>query len=222
MLKTLFLDLDGTLLDSEPLWRQAPIRLLCSKDFLVPEYILNHQDELDMRGSIRAIMQDEALWSKLGMTYEECEQWCFDNMTKLYHTTLELKPNAQELVRFAKEQGLNVMIVTATEEKNARKICERFGLTACVDLIHSTFGKPVKKSSADLFHALMEQVNCSPEECVLLDDAMYAHQGAKAAGCQAWAIWDPIRKLVWSEICAGADAHFNDLSEVQQRIAELL
>jgi len=221
-MKVIFFDLDGTLIDSELYWRQVGLRLLCSKNVLMPQEILEKQDIYSFRTTIMDFLKRPGYPEAVGMTYEECEQWCFDNMALLYRTVIPLKLHAAELVRYVRQRGWKTAIVTATKTTDAAAVLKRFGLEDCFDLIHSTFGQEEKKSSPALFHRLAAQLGATAGECMLVDDSRYALQGAKDAGCQAWAIADFVHRVKEERIRQTAHRYFETLADLEAALHEII
>ena len=221
MIRQAFLDCDGTLLDSEQYWLQAPIRLLVSRHLNVPACILGDNRSTFLRPTITALLEDEPTARALGMTWQEILDWSYQSMAEEYEGYIQPKKGAVELLRLLKEKNIAVTVVTATCEQWVRQGMERTGLMPYLDGIVSTDGQPFGKEKPELFLRLAEERGVKPEECLLLDDAAYALSGAKAAGCAAWGVHDVIRVPEHDQVLQIADRFFNDLVLVREALNEL-
>lgn len=222
MLKQVFLDCDGTLLDSEQYWLQAPIRLLISRHLTVPPCILGDDRSTFLRPTITRLLEDEKTAKALGMTWQEILDWSYQSMAEEYKGFIQPKNGAEAVLRLLKEKNIGVTVVTATCEEWVRQGMERTGLMPYLDEIVSTDGQPFGKEKPELFLRLAEERGVKPEECLLLDDAAYALSGAKAAGCAAWGIYDAIRVPEHNQVLEIADCFFDDLVQVGEALKELL
>lgn len=221
MIKVIFFDLDGTLLDSELYWRQTGLRLLCSKNLLMPQDILERQDEMYFSTLLRELLSRPYYAEQIGMTLEECIAWGRENMSMLYRTRIPLKPYAVELLQYVKTCGWKTVLVTASKDTDVQAIFERFDLAQYFDLVYSTYNQPENKSKPALFERLAAQMGATTEECIHIDDARYALQGARDAGMQAWAVAEPVHKLKIERIKAAAHRYFDNLLEVEAALHEI-
>lgn len=221
MIKVIFFDLDGTLLDSEMYWRQTGLRLLCSKNILIPPDILERQSEFAFSTLMRELLSRPECAEQIGMTLEECVAWGRENLSELYRTRIPLKPHAKELLQYVKERGFKTVLVTASRAKDVQAVFDRFDIGQYFDVVHSTFGQEENKSKPALFERLAAQMGAGVEECIHVDDARYALQGARDAGLQAWAVADPIHKLKIERVKAAAHRYFETLEDVEEALREV-
>ena len=221
MIKLIFFDLDGTLLDSELYWRQTALRLLGSKNMLIPQDILERQDEFAFSTMLREVLERPGYAEHLGMTLEECIAWGRENLSELYRTRILLKPHAKELLEYVKSRGFKTVLVTASKKEDVQAVFDRFGLETYFDCVHSTHNQPENKSKPALFERLAAQFQVKTEECIHVDDARYALQGARDAGCQAWAVQDFVHKLKIERIKAAAHRYFETLEDVEKALHDV-
>lgn len=212
MIKAVLFDLDGTLLESEPAWRQAAIRLLCRKDQLIPPYILENIDHLLFREQLRLLLADESI--HLDMTYEECERWCLDDIARLYAHSLHLKPGARALLQALKAAGVPVALATASSESWVRPALERLNVLPYFDCLRCGLSaqSPITKGDAVLYDEIAAALNVRVQDCLLVDDALYALRGAKSAGAACWAVEEYTRMHEREEIQAEAGRYFSSLT----------
>ena len=222
MIKLIFFDFDGTLLDSETYWRQAALRMLCAKNIAMPQDILQRQDEFLFTSTIKEIHSRPELEKKLGWSFEDSLKWCHANMEELYRTTFELKPHAFELVHDIKAKGIPMVVVTASEKHNFEAAAKRLGIFDCFSMMHSTYAQEERKNSPALFEKLAALYGAKPEECILVDDAAYALEGARKAGCTTIGIYDPVHTLKLHRIKAAAMHYCMTLEEVHAVIGNIL
>lgn len=212
-LQAVFVDMDGTILESEVLWRQAPLRLLAEKGLVMPHEMFLRMPGLRGLSAIRLLTQCHV--EGLDMTYEEILNWCVQDMQRLYRTTIALKPGARELLACLADRGISMALVTATNIDTTRATLSRHGVLDMFQLVHSTDGQALNKAHPALFEQLAAQLGVSVRDCALLDDSLYALCGAQEAGCAAWAIEDIVQLPDKARIHRMADRYFTHLDQVR-------
>lgn len=97
---------------------------------------------------------------------------------------IEVKPGAEELLRFLKENGFRVALATATPAERARLYLERAGLLQYFDAVVSSRMVPHGKPAPDIYLYAARQLGLPPEACMALEDSPNGIRSAYAAGCK--------------------------------------
>ena len=117
----------------------------------------------------------------------------------------DLLPGAKELLEEIHEAGLKNALGSAS--KNAGEVIERLGIRSLFDAISDGHSVGRQKPAPDLFLHAAQQLNLSPAECVVVEDAAAGIEAARAGGFRSVGLGPPER-------VGKADAIFPNLSGV--------
>ena len=212
--KLVMFDFDGTLVDSEGYWRQSAIRLLCEKGIEIPERFFDDYDKLYFTSGLKMIDLEEDVVKKLGMTLRERKEWAFDNMAKLYLTSVKLKNGAYELVKKAHETGMKTLILTASRGKDVETAIKHYGLGDYIGEVVSVVDAPESKASPEIYLRICERYGILPSEALLIDDKSSALAAAREAGMTAFGVYDRSKERKLEETVAACDAYFREPGEI--------
>src|SRR5688572_2960807 len=123
----------------------------------------------------------------------------------------DLLPGAKELLEEIRAAGLKNALGSAS--KNASDVIERLGIRSLFDVISDGHSVEHQKPAPDLFLHAAKQLNLSPAECVVVEDAAAGIEAARAGGFRSVGL-GPVERV------RKADVVFPSLSGV--RLSDLL
>jgi len=184
-IRAVIFDMDGVLVDSEPLINAAAVAMFREKGWVVqPEDFLpfvgagedryiggvaEHYDfPLDLPGAKRR-------------TYEI--------YLDLVPSRLEAFPGVLDLVHACRAAGLLVAVASSAHEIKVNANLQKIGLPISYwDAV--VWGEDVKnkKPAPDIFLSAAEKLGVTPTECVVVEDAVNGVQAAQAAGMRCIAV----------------------------------
>lgn len=118
----------------------------------------------------------------------------------------DLLPGAKELLKEIRAAGLKNALGSAS--KNAREVIERLGIQSLFNAISDGHSVERQKPAPDLFFHAAHQLNLSPSECIVVEDAAAGIEAARAGGFRSVGL-GPVGRV------GNADAIFPNLSGVQ-------
>lgn len=184
-IKAVIFDLDGLVVDSEPLWTEARNKLLSQFDARVTA-----EDKLKtMGGGYREGIDYFINKYDLPMTFEEFSKQEQDILDRLYSKKLKFKPGAAELIQKLKESNIVIAIATSVPRKRLEFALKRLSLGGFDVMIT---GDDIKKGKPDpeIFLKAAEKLGVDPKECVVLEDSPFGVAAARAANMKAVAVYD--------------------------------
>lgn len=178
-MSAILFDMDGTLIDSEPLWLEAEIEIMeelgCNWD---------QQDQINCLGGpidkTENYMQDRSNNIKpFGYFIKKLD----DVMEQKLSTKLNLIPNALEIINECKRSEIKIALVTASSGRLMRAVLKRFP----VGIFDTTVSyDDVKRSKPDPEPYLLaaKTLGIDITNCVVLEDSLTGVQSGLSAGAQ--------------------------------------
>lgn len=184
--QAIIFDMDGLLVDSEPVWHAAEADLIESR---------GHQYTKEVRAQIIGLRVDE-FFEKLNAVYhfdesiDELYSELMDRMLRLIPRKVKPQPGAAELVAYVQGSGLPTAIASSSPMSiiNATVVSQGwehvFSLRCSAD--DDARGKP----APDVYLRAARLLGVAPENCLALEDSPAGARAAVAAGMTCYAVPD--------------------------------
>ena len=210
-MKYIIFDLDGTLLDSMPVWRGTGSGFLERHNFPIPPNLMEVV-------KTQTIWQTAAWFRKdLGVPMEETEivNEIVSSVVEAYRSTIPLKEGVREYLERNMQEGIRMCVLTASEAEYIYPALERLDILKYFDHILTCTELNAYKDDGKAYLIAMEKMGGTLENTVVFEDAFYAVKGAKAAGFCVYAVLDEtVRKDDIEKIKALADFSFQSYKEL--------
>lgn len=214
MVKAIFWDMDGTMVDTEPQWGIATFELSEAMGRrLTPEL-----RELTIGGSLPrtiGICAEHAGITVDEAGYERYRELMLGRVAELFDDALIPNPGVLSLLAELKGRGVPMLVTTNTERSLAQGCIEAVGADF---FIGSITGDEVAepKPAPDMYLEAARRVGLPPSECLVFEDSFNGMAAAVAAGCRVIGLHPesvtppegvvPLRELHGSNTFAGATA----------------
>jgi HAD superfamily hydrolase (TIGR01509 family) len=178
-MSAILFDMDGTLIDSEPLWLKAEIEVMAEVGCHWDE-----QDQINCLGGpaerTERYMQER---SKNIKPYGYFINRLHEVMKERITNELDLIPNALELLKECKKAGIKIALVTASSRDLMTIVLKRFP-QGTFDIVVS--GDDVEKSKPDPAPYLLaaKQLSVDISKCVVIEDSLTGVESGLASGAQ--------------------------------------
>jgi HAD superfamily hydrolase (TIGR01509 family) len=205
---TLVFDLDGVLLDSEPVWNEA-------REALVRERggTWDKSATTDMMG-MSSKEWSSYMHDRLGvpMTPAEINDDVVRRVAATYEHGLPLLPHAIETVREVAARW-PLGLASSSNRPIIDLVLERAGVRACFAAVVSSEEVPNGKPAPDVYLAAARQLGVDPAECAAVEDSTNGIKSAVAAGMRTIAV--PNRQFrPDDDVLASAAVVVSSLAEV--------
>jgi HAD superfamily hydrolase (TIGR01509 family) len=182
-MSAILFDMDGTIIDSEPLWLQAEIQVMAELGC--------HWDEQDQINCLGGPMErtEKYMQDRTGNVkpYGYFGERLNEVMKLKFVTDLELIPNALELIRKSKEAGLKTALVTASGRELMNSALTRFPENS-FDIAISRDDVANSKPHPEPYLMAAERLKVRIDECLVLEDSMTGVRAGLDSGAQVVAI----------------------------------
>ncbi|OOC61900.1 HAD family hydrolase [Paenibacillus ihbetae] len=188
MIQAFIFDMDGVIIDSEPLHFEVDIQVM--KDFGASIT----QEQLEKYVG----MTNPEMWKlireeyQLQRTVSEIIDYQLSNKIKIL-TAREMEPidGIRELLADLKAGGIPVGIASSSPPVFIKAVLDKFGLLDAFNCIVS--GEEVErgKPAPDVYLKAAELLGVEPASCMVLEDARHGIAAAKAAGMQCIGFVNP-------------------------------
>lgn len=176
-------DMDGTLVDSEPVWFETEVRLLGEYGF---ELGLEHwRAVLGKPNHIACAYLVEV--SGIPLTWQELGERIEAEMVVRLAEGLELLPGVKELLVELQEAGVPAALVSAS----SRRIVDACLSAGSADFFrHTVSGNDIvrAKPHPDPYLRAAELLGVDPADCVVIEDSPTGAASGVAAGCRVLAV----------------------------------
>lgn len=203
-------DLDGTLLDSMYIWKEAGALFLQEKGIKAPENLHKQVKTMSLEQAAAYLNEQFTLF----LSNAEIVNGIKAVVEEQYATEVSLKPFVREYVERLKARHIRMCIVTASEYEHAEAALKRLGIIDCFDFVLTCSQVGTSKTHPDIFQYAAEKWGAEPQEIAVFEDALHAIETAKAADFFTIGVYDESAKEDAEEIKRIADLYINDFNEV--------
>ena len=182
-LQGVLFDMDGLLVDSEPIWFEAECAVMAR---LHGKWSEADQHAL-VGGSLPRTVSYLLARAERPASREEVGRWLVEGMTSLLMSrSLAMLPGASELLAEVRAAGLPHALVTSSERPIMDAVLLQLGVrfTATVCAADVTTSKP----APDPYLLATSLLGTDPRSCVALEDSPNGVASAEAAGCRVVAV----------------------------------
>ncbi|AUX93309.1 hexitol phosphatase HxpB [Mixta gaviniae] len=172
-------DMDGLLIDSEPLWDQAELDIFSTLDV-----DLSRRSELPDTLGLR-IDQVVRMWYETlpwrGPSQQEVTDRIIARAIQLVEEKKPLLPGVEQALQLCRDQGLKVGLASASPLHMLEKVLALFNLRDYFDTLASAEALPWSKPHPQVYLDAAAQLGVDPLNCVTLEDSFNGMIATKAA-----------------------------------------
>lgn len=172
-------DMDGLLIDSEPLWEQAELDIFSTLDI-----DLSRREELPDTLGLR-IDQVVRMWYETlpwsGPTQQEVTKRVIDRALSLVEETRPLLPGVEHALQLCQRSGLKIGLASASPLFMLERVLEMFNIRNYFEILASAESLPYSKPHPQVYLDAAARLGVDPLNCVTLEDSFNGMIATKAA-----------------------------------------
>jgi HAD superfamily hydrolase (TIGR01509 family) len=178
-LRAVLFDMDGLLVDSEPLWFEA--------ECAVMDRLGGHWDGADQQALLGGSLPKTVAYlldrATRPASAQDVGRWLVDGVTELLaRRAPPVLPGAAELVDGVRAAGIPTALVTSSQRQIMDAVLSRLGLpfdvTVCAEDVRAT------KPDPEPYRCAAARLAVDPRRCVALEDSPNGVAAAERAGCR--------------------------------------
>ena len=211
MSKAVIYDMDGVIINSEPLWREALIHCFNKVGFDFT------QDKCRTTQGMRLIEVVEYWFADQpwkGKSIEDVETDILTKVTELIMQKGIAMDGVNKSIELFKAKGYRVALASSSATSLINAVLDKLGLSDAFEVINSAENLAFGKPHPEIFIKTAKQLGVKPNNCWVIEDSFHGALAGKAALMKVIAIPDDEAKN--DKRFAIADYQLNSLSEIEK------
>lgn len=211
-IEALLFDMDGVVIDSEPIHEEAQRIIFRKHDLAVPESEYQSFKGMTERKVFERIV------SEFGTDRHDVELLVVakEETFRSLLVDLELIPGALDFIRGAKDR-YRLALTTSSARVNQEFAFEKFGLGSYFDVVVTAEDIEYPKPHPQPYSATSERLGLPPDACLVIEDSVHGVRSARGAGCMVAGMTTSFDASQLEE--AGAHFTIDTYRELSERLA---
>jgi HAD superfamily hydrolase (TIGR01509 family) len=209
MIKGAIFDLDGTILDSMPVWDNAAEMFLNSMGIEAEPGLNKIMFSMSMKEGAEFLkdrynldMDIDAILTGINHTIED-----------FYYYQVNLKEGVEQFLKDMKQAGIKMVAATSSDRQVVERALERLNVMGYFDRIFTCTEIGAGKVKPDIYLAAAEFMGTFPKDTWVFEDALHAIQTAKSAGFRTVGVYDASSIDYLDEIKGISDIYLRKLDD---------
>ena len=208
--KGVVFDVDGTLLDSMPIWESVAADYLRTRG-IMPKPKIN--EELFALGGHEIPAYFRAEYG-LRETAEVINRGMYELLEEFYFFSAQLKEGVAVVLETLRKSGVKMCVATATDKCLIEPALKRCGILDYFGYIFTCGEEETSKHSPDIYIRAAAFLDNEIPDTLVVEDALYAMKSAKRAGFPVAAVYDRSARDKQDEIKKVCDYYFVSMDEM--------
>lgn len=180
MIKAVIFDMDGVVVNTEPIGYHANQQLYKSLNITVSDDVYS----TFIGNSDKNIIQKLKDLYPISLSHDELLEENYRYFFEAFETIedLEMLPGVKDLIVDFYTNGMRLILASSASKKKIEKVFDRFGLHQYFDYKISGEDFEFSKPHPAIFQEAVAKSGFTKEECIVIEDSTNGIKAAKAAG----------------------------------------
>ncbi|MFH0226070.1 hexitol phosphatase HxpB [Vibrio furnissii] len=205
--KAVIFDMDGVIIDSEPLWQEAQIESLAGFGVAITR---QDCEQLTMGKRIDEIARTWCETYALAIDSQVLETLILTKLCQRISATGEAMAGVYDILRFFAEQGMRIALATSSNHVVIQAVFDRLALWDKFSVICSAEDEKHGKPQPDVYLTAARKLDVAVPDCLVIEDSFTGLTAAKRAQMTTYLVSSHADQARF----AIADAQFFNLTAV--------
>ena len=187
-MKAAIFDMDGLLIDAEPLWQEAEITVFRSVGVTLTRELCRETVGVRIDGVVRH-WYEKFPWQ--GESLELIEAEILEVVSRLVVERGTLMPGVRETIDMLSAAKYELAVASSSPMRLIRTALEKLGIIDCFSVLHSADAEDEGKPNPAVYLSAMSRLGVEPNNCIAFEDSAIGVRAAKSAGARVIAVPDP-------------------------------
>ena len=187
-MKAAIFDMDGLLIDSEPLWQEAEITVFRSVGVPLTRELCRQTIGVRLDQVVRH-WYEQTPWQ--GESLEAVEARILELVSHLVVERGKPMPGVRETIGLLSAAGYELAVASSSPMPLIRTALETFGMLEHFAVLHSADAEDEGKPNPAVYLSAISRLGVDPDYCIAFEDSVPGVRAAKGAGVRVIAIPDP-------------------------------
>jgi mannitol-1-/sugar-/sorbitol-6-/2-deoxyglucose-6-phosphatase len=213
MIEAVIFDLDGLLIDSEPMWQEAEILVFKQVNLVLTSELCRQTQGLRI-DEVVDYWYRQYPWTNLSKL--EVEKLIVSKVIELIHLKGQPLPGVSQAIAFIKNQNVKIALASSSASQIIQAALQKLNLTEVFVEIYSAEFEVLGKPHPGVYLTTAQKLEIPPQSCLALEDSLNGVLAAKAAHMKCIAIPEAIQQK--NPQFAIADLILKSLEEFNQPV----
>jgi len=212
MIEAVIYDMDGILVDSEPLWREAMVAAFAEVGISVTTAQCAETTGLRI-DQVVAYRYEQTPWH--GKSQSETVNLILQKLVKLIHAKAVPMDGAIESIRFFKEKNFRIGLATSSSTIIIDAVLDTLQIRDLFEVISSAEKLAYGKPHPEVYITTAQKLGVDPTACIAIEDSFNGLLSAKSARMKTIVVPEEINR--GKEHFVIADLQLNSLNELEDK-----